>query len=156
MINIHSLEDDGLLTSFSQRHKVLALALATVFVGYGNATTKAVADVDEIEPLTTFRDAYKEYIAVISSNNASSAYLVIVAEQTYQLGKAKFGPRHQNTFLLQQNLANAYLTTGDYSRSAANYASVIEYYEETQGDESQAYYLILLIYCILLTKRSSC
>lgn len=144
MINIHSLEDDGLLTSFSQRHKVLALALATVFVGYGNATTKAVADVDEIEPLTTFRDAYKEYIAVISSNNVSSAYLVIVAEQTYQLGKAKFGPRHQNTFLLQQNLANAYLTTGDYSRSAANYASVIEYYEETQGDESQAYYFALL------------
>ena len=144
MINIHSLEDDGLLTSFSQRHKVFALALSSVFVGYGNATTKALADVEEAEPLTTFRDAYKEYIAAISANQPSSDYLVSIAEQTFQLGRAKFGPRHQNTFMLQQNLANAHLVAGDYSRSAVNYASVIEFYDDTQGDESQAYYFALL------------
>ena len=56
-------DDDELMTSFSQRHKILAAALATVFIGSGNATVKAVIDVDESESLTTFSQAYKEYVA---------------------------------------------------------------------------------------------
>jgi TonB family protein len=144
MINIHTMEDDELMTNFSQRHKILAAALATVFIGSGNATAKAVIDVDESEPLTTFSEAYKEYITSIKSGKYSADELVHVAKQTYQLGKAKFGLRHQSTFMLQQNLANAYLEAGEYALSAANYESVINYHEETQGDESQAYYFGLL------------
>jgi TonB family protein len=144
MINIHAMEDDELMTSFSQRHKILATALATVFIGSGNATAKAVVDVDESEPLTTFSQAYKEYAISIKSGKYSADELVYVAKQTYQLGKAKFGSRHQSTFMLQQNLANAYLEAGEYALSATNYESVINYHEETQGDESQAYYFALL------------
>lgn len=137
-------DDDELMTSFSQRHKILAAALATVFIGSGNATVKAVIDVDESESLTTFSQAYKEYVISIKSGKYSPDELVHVAKQTYQLGKTKFGSRHQSTFMLQQNLANAYLEAGEYALSAANYESVINYHEETQGDESQAYYFGLL------------
>ncbi|MFT7198731.1 MAG: TonB family protein [Glaciecola sp.] len=144
MINIHTMENDELMTSFSQRHKILAAALATVFIGSGNATAKAVIDVDESEPLTTFSQAYKEYVISIKSGKYSPDELVHVAKQTYLLGKAKFGSRHQSTFMLQQNLANAYLEVGEYALSAANYESVTNYHEETQGDESQAYYFGLL------------
>jgi TonB family protein len=159
MINIHTMEDEELMTSFSQRHKVLAAALATVFVGSGyanekyanakqahtkRANTKALVEVDVSEPVTTFSQAYKEYTASIKSSKYSPNDLAQVAKLTYQLGRAKFGPRHQNTFMLQQNLANAYLEAGEYKLSAANYESVIDYYEETQGDESQAYYFGLL------------
>lgn len=138
------MEDDGLLTSFSQRHKVLAVALATVFVGSGSARAKAMVDVDENEPLTTFSQAYKEYTSSIASGKYAADQLASVAKQTYQLGKAKFGPRHANTFMLQQNLANAYLEAGEYALSATHYVCVIDYYEETQGEESQAYYFALL------------
>lgn len=147
------------MTSFSQRHKVLAAALATVFIGSGHANvkhanakqvntkqanTKAEVDVDESDPVTTFSQAYKEYTSSIKSGKYSPNDLAQVARLTYQLGRAKFGQRHQNTFLLQQNLANAYLEAGEYKLSAANYESVIDYHEETQGDESQAYYFALL------------
>ena len=136
------------MTSFSRRHKVLAAALATVFVGSGTATAKAKAkattDVDESEPLTTFRQAYKEYTTTIKTEKYSPDDVVHLAKQTYQLGKAKFGSRHQKTFMLQQNLANAYLEAGDYALSASNYEAVLNYLEETQGDESQAYYFALL------------
>jgi|GEM_PF-2685889 len=132
------------MTSFSRRHKVLAAALATGFVGSGNATAKAMTGLDESEPLTTFRQAYKEYAASIKSGKYSPDELAQVAKQTYQLGKAKFGPRHQKTFILQQNLANAYLEAGEYSLSAFNYEVVLNHFEETQGDESQAYYFALL------------
>lgn len=154
MINIHTIEDEELMTSFSQRHKLLAAALATVFIGSGHAkakhvnakqaNTKAEVEVDESEPVTTFRQAYKEYTSSIKSGKYSANELAQVAKLTYQLGRAKFGPRHQNTFMLQQNLANAYLEAGEYKLSAANYGSVIDYYEETQGDESQIYYFGLL------------
>lgn len=132
------------MTSFSRRHKVLAAALATVFVGSGNATAKAMTGLDESEPLTTFRQAYKEYTTSIKSGKYSPDELAQVAKQTYQLGKAKYGPRHQKTFMLQQNLANAYLEAGEYSLSAFNYEAVLNHFEETQGDESQAYYFALL------------
>ena len=132
------------MTSFSRRHKVLAAALATVFVGSGTATAKAMTELDESEPLTTFRQAYKEYTTSIKTGKYSPDDLVQLAKQTYQLGKAKFGSRHQKTFMLQQNLANAYLEAGEYSLSATNYAAVLNYLEETQGDESQAYYFALL------------
>jgi hypothetical protein len=138
------MEDEGLMTSFSRRHKVLAAALATVFVGSGTATAKAMTELDESEPLTTFRQAYKEYTTSIKTGKYSPDDLVQLAKQTYQLGKAKFGSRHQKTFMLQQNLANAYLEAGEYSLSATNYAAVLNYLEETQGDESQAYYFALL------------
>jgi hypothetical protein len=144
MINIHTMEDEGLMTSFSRRHKVLAAALATVFVGSGTATAKAMTELDESEPLTTFRQAYKEYTTSIKTGKYSPDDLVQLAKQTYQLGKAKFGSRHPKTFMLQQNLANAYLEAGEYSLSATNYAAVLNYLEETQGDESQAYYFALL------------
>ncbi len=111
------MEDDELMTSFSQRHKILATALATVFIGTGNATAKVVVGVDESEPLTTFSQAYKEYVISIKSGKYSVDELVHVAKQTYQLGKAKFGSRHQSTFMLQQNLANAYLEAGEYALS---------------------------------------
>ncbi|AEP31679.1 hypothetical protein GNIT_3585 [Glaciecola nitratireducens FR1064] len=132
------------MTSFSRRHKVLAAALATVFVGSGTATAKAMTELDESEPLTTFRQAYKEYITFIKTEKYSPYDLVQVAKQTYQLGKVKFGSRHPKTFMLQQNLANAYLEAGEYSLSAFNYEAVLNYLEETQGDESQAYYFALL------------
>jgi TonB family protein len=154
MINIHTMEDEELMTSFSQRHKVLAAALATVFIGSGHANakhanakhanTKAEVEVDESVPITTFSQAYKAYTSSIKSGKYSPNDLAQVAKLTYQLGRAKFGPRHQNTFMLQQNLANAYLEAGEYKLSAANYESVIDYHEETQGDESQAYYFALL------------
>jgi TonB family protein len=164
MINIHTMEDEELMSSFSQRHKILAAALATVFIGSGHANekcvnakhvnakhvnakhanTKAEVEVDESEPVPTFSQAYKEYTSSIKSGKYSANELERVAKLTYQLGRAKFGPRHQNTFMLQQNLANAYLEAGEYKLSATNYESVIDYYEETQGDESQAYYFALL------------
>ena len=132
------------MTSFSRRHKVLAAALATVFVGSGTTPAKAMTDVDESEPLTTFRQAYKAYTRSIKTGKYLPEDLVQLAKQTYQLGKAKFGPRHQQTVMLQQNLANAYLEAGDYSLSAFNYEAVLNYLEETQGEESQAYYFALL------------
>lgn len=132
------------MTSFSRRHKVLAAALATVFVGSGTATAKAMTELDESEPLTTFRQAYKEYTTSIKTGKYSPDDLVQLAKQTYQLGKAKFGQRHQKTFMLQQNLANAYLEAGEYSLSAFHYEAVLNFLEETQGDESQAYYFALL------------
>jgi TonB family protein len=160
MIDIHTMEDDELMTSFSHRHKILAAALATVFIGSGNATAKALIDADESEPLTNFSQAYKEYIISITSGKYLTDELVHVAEQTYQLGKVKFGSRHQSTFMLQQNLANAYLEASEYALSAANYESVINYHEETQGDESQAYYfglldIINLIYSAYKNQRLS-
>lgn len=138
------MEDEGLMTSFSRRHKVLAAALATLFVGSGTATAKATTELDESEPLTTFRQAYKEYTTSIKTGKYSPDDLVQLAKQTYQLGKAKFGSRHQKTFMLQQNLANAYLEAGEYSLSALHYEAVLNFLEETQGDESQAYYFALL------------
>ncbi|MFB0911608.1 MAG: energy transducer TonB, partial [Glaciecola sp.] len=160
MIDIHTMEDDELMTSFSHRHKILAAALATVFIGSGNATAKALIDADESEPLTNFSQAYKEYIISITSGKYLTDELVHVAEQTYKLGKVKFGSRHQSTFMLQQNLANAYLEASEYALSAANYESVINYHEETQGDESQAYYfglldIINLIYSAYKNQRLS-
>lgn len=138
------MEDGGLLTSFSQQHKLMAVALATVFVGSENVTRKVSVYVDENEALTTFSQAYKEYSRLVKSGTSSADRLVLSAKLTYFLGKAKFGSRHQNTFMLQQNLANAYLHAGDYALCAVNYESVIDYHEETQGEDSQAYYFALL------------
>lgn len=132
------------MTRFSQRHKVLAAALATVFIGSGNTRAKALVGVDESEPLTTFSQAYQQYTTSIKSGKYSPFELAHVAKQTYQLGRVKFGSRHQTTFMLQQNLANAYLEASEYKLSAANYESVLNYFEETQGDESQSYYFGLL------------
>ncbi len=144
MIDIRTMEDEGLVTSFSKRHKVLALAMSTVFIGSASAKAKVTTAVDVNEPLNSFTQAYREYASAIRSGSSVIEELVDLAEQTYELGKVKFGSRHHNTFLLQQNLANAYLEAGEYELSAAHYETVIDYYDETQGDDSQSFYFALL------------
>lgn len=141
---MHTVEDEGLVTSFSKRHKVLAVAMATIFVGSGQAKAKAIVNSDICEPYNTFSEAYKEYTLRIKSGDALPDELLDLAEQAYQLGKAKYGQRHQNTYMLEQNLANAYLEAGEYELSAIHYESIIDYHEETQGDDSQSYYFALL------------
>lgn len=141
---MHSMEEEGLVSHFSQRHKVLAVAMATVFIGSESAKAKATTEIDFNEPINNFTQAYREYASAIRSGTSSLGELVDLAEQTYELGKVKFGPRHCSTILLQQNLANAYLEAGNYVSSAVHYASVIDYYGETQGDDSQPYYFALL------------
>jgi hypothetical protein len=141
---MHNMEEEGVVTNFSQRHKVLAVAMATVFIGSESAKAKATTEIEVNEPINNFTQAYREYASAIRSGSSSLSELVDLAEQTYELGKVKFGPRHGSTILLQQNLANAHLEAGNYVSSALHYASVIDYYGDTQGDDSQPYYFALL------------
>ena len=137
MIDFETMEEERLLNSFSKHQKVLAVALATLFIGSESASSEVA------EPLT-FATAFAAYKTQLNSAKASPDTILELATLSYELGRKKYGERHLTSYLLRQNLAHAYLDAGEFQLAASHYKSILDYYENTLGDDSQSYYFALL------------
>ncbi|MBF7074465.1 energy transducer TonB [Glaciecola sp. MH2013] len=141
MLEFETMEEQRLMTSYSEHQKVLALALATVFVGSGRDTQHGNVLVTDKCP---FNKAFMLYANALQDPNASPLDIVEQAKITFLHGKKKFGRAHRHSFMLENNLAHAYLQSGDFRAASAHYLSVLSYHEEVMGDESQDYFFTLL------------